>query len=122
LAEISLPADFFEQLTFAELFAENNRVDKAVLLIQLYEHIENDLVICLKERIAIDDLNRLANDFLFEHHRGEQAHLALDRRRGKAIELPGDGRIDELIHGEFPSLARRTGAHKIQSSMTRTSN
>ena len=72
----------------------------AVVLLTTYD--EDDLMIRLEERLAIDDLHDLPDHFLIEHHRSEQAHLRFDGVWGKLVELPGDGRINELSHDRPP--------------------
>ena len=92
--EVRVAADLFEQLPLDQLLAEDDRVDRAVLLVELEQHVEDDLVVGLEERLAVDDLHDLADHLLVEHHRREQAHLRLDRVRRQAVELAGDGRVD----------------------------
>ena len=64
-------------------------VDRPVLLVQLDQDVKNDLVIRLKKRIPLDDLNDIADHLLIQHHRRQQAHLRLDRVRRQLVELIG---------------------------------
>ena len=76
-ADVIAAADFFEQLPFAEFIAKDDCVDGPVLFVELYQHIENDLVIGLKKGFAVDDLHSLADDVFFKHHRRQQGTFQL---------------------------------------------
>jgi hypothetical protein len=79
--------------------SQDHRVHGPVLLVELYQDVEDDLVVGLVEGLAVDDLHDLPDHLLVEHHRGEQAHLRLNGVGRQPVELAGDGRVDELTQG-----------------------
>ncbi len=85
-------------MALGQFLADDDRVDGAVLLVELDEDIVDDLMIRLEERVAIDDLDDVADHLLIEHHRCDQAHLRLDRVRREFLKLAGEGCINELAH------------------------
>jgi hypothetical protein len=64
-------------------------------------------VVGLVERVAVDDLDGVADDLLVEHHRRQQTPLGLDGGGGHAVELAGDRRVDELAHPEILPESRK---------------
>ena len=88
-----LPAGL-TRLLIDQFLAHDDGVDGAVLLVELEQDVEEDLVVGLVERVAVHDLDDVADHLLVEHHRGQQAHLRLDRVGRELVELAGDGRVD----------------------------
>ena len=78
------------------------QINRAVLFVQLHDDIENDLMIGLIKRFAIDDLHDVADHLLVEQHRSQHAHLGFDIVRREFVELASESRIDELTHGCLP--------------------
>ena len=84
--DIAMPPISSSSLPLDQLLAHDHRIDGAVLLVELDQDVEDDLVIGLEERFAIDDLHDLPDDVFVEHHRRQQAHLRFDRMRRQTVE------------------------------------
>ena len=104
LRDIRCAPDFLQKLPLAQFLEQNDRVDRPVHLVQLHEHVEDDLVIGLIERVAVDHSNDFADHLFFEHHRGQEAHFGFDGMGRKTVELAGQTGINQLAHRRPPFL------------------